>query len=129
MKLQPGEQILFQDRDVRYIKGKLSAAPGTLTLTNQRLAFEQQTLIGSVIGFLGMALLDHLGPVLPNKVAVSLSPTQIVSFSRGKWGLNPDVIQLKAADGAEYTFVVSEFDTWAPYLTQAGIRVEAGVPA
>jgi hypothetical protein len=127
--LQPGEQIVFQDRDVRYIKGKLNAAPGTLSLTNQRLAFEQQTLVASVIGFLGMALLDHLGPVLPSKVTASLSPAQVASFSRGKWGLNRNVIRLRAADGAGYTFVVSEFDTWVPYLTQAGIRLEAGVSA
>lgn len=126
MKLQPGEQIVFQDRNARYIKGKLNAAPGTLSLTNQRLAFEQRSVIPSAFGLLGMLI---LGPLFPGKVTVSFPPTQVASFSRTKFGLNQNVIQLKAADGTEYTFAVSKFDKWAPYLTQAGIRLQAGVTA
>lgn len=126
MKLQPGEQLLYQDRNARHIKGKLNAAPGSLILTNQRLAFEQRSLIPSAFGLLGLLI---LGPLFPGKVTVSFSPTQIASFSRSKIGINQNVIQLKAADGTDYTFAVSKFDKWAPYLTQAGIRLLAGVPA
>ena len=119
MQLEPGEQIVKEGKGSTYIKGKLNNSQGNLVLTNRRLVFDQMSPIVYMFGILGMLL---LGPLLPKKTVVNLPLGQIASFSRGKFGLNKNVMVLGTADGTQYRFGVSKFDQWAPVLTQAGVR-------
>ncbi len=118
MKLNDGEQVLKEDGSARYAKGRLNVSPGKLMLTNQRLGFERNNPVAAAFGLLGMLL---LGPLLPRKLVVDLPLGQLASFARGKYGINQNVVVVNALDGAEYKFVVSKFDAWAPLLAQAGI--------
>lgn len=124
MKLEPGEQILFQDGYARHIKGKLNLVAGKLILTTQRLAFERRSVVASSFGLLGMLI---LGPLLKGKVTIDLPRALPISFSQGKYGRNQNVLRLVGADGTEYNFLVSKFDQWAQSLTQAGIALRAPV--
>ena len=117
MKLEAGEQVLLQDKSARYIKGKLSIYPGTLVLTNQRLAFEQRSSIALAFGLLGMLI---LAPLLPGKVVVNLPPAKLAGFSRGKYGRNENVVAIATREGEEYRFL-AQFDRWASVLAQAGV--------
>ncbi|HEX6819091.1 MAG TPA: hypothetical protein VF120_12005 [Ktedonobacterales bacterium] len=119
MKLEPGEQIVKEDKRSTYIKGKMNSSQGSLALTSQRLVFDRMSPVAYLFGALGMLL---LGPLLPKKTVVSLPLGQIASFSRGKYGFNKNVVVLGTADGAEYRFGVSKYDQWAPVFAQAGIH-------
>ncbi|HEX6798718.1 MAG TPA: hypothetical protein VF116_13500 [Ktedonobacterales bacterium] len=122
MKLETGEQILFEDGFARHVKGKLNLVPGKLILTNQRLAFERRSVVASSFGLLGVLI---LGPLLRGNVTIDLPRMQLAAFSQGKYGRNQNVVQLVSTDGTEYTFTVSKFDQWAHHLTQAGIALHA----
>ena len=119
MKLQAGEQAIKGD-SASYVKGKLSVWPGVLTLTNQRLVFDQRNAIASAFGLLGALV---LGPILPRRVVVDLPLGQIASFSRGQYGRNQNVVAINSRDGKNYRFLAG-FDAWAPVLAQAGIAQE-----
>ncbi len=117
MHLEEGEQMRKQDKSARYVRGGLAAPSGTLTLTNRRLAFEQINPIAGSLGLMGTLLTN----VLPHQLVVNLPIGQVSSFSRGKYGLNENVMVVSAADGSEYRFI-THFDEWAPTLTKAGVR-------
>jgi hypothetical protein len=124
VKLNDGEQVFKEDGSARYAKGKLNVSPGKLVLTNQRLGFERNNPVAAAFGLLGLLLLS---PILPRKLVVDLPLGQIASFTRGKYGINQNVVVVSAHDGAEYRFIVSKFDAWAPVLAQA--RIPQAQPA
>ena len=116
MILQAGERLIKSDA-AGYIKGKLGMVNGVLTVTDRRLVFDQNHPLVAALGLLGVLV---LGRILPRKDIVDLPLSQVVSFSRGKLGINRNILSIQAIDGREYRFSVP-FDKWAPAVVRAGV--------
>lgn len=123
MKLRDGEQSV-KSGSASYIKGKLNAAPGVLTLTDQRLVFSQRNAVFAAFGLIGALL----GMLSKGKDVVDLPLGQIAGFSRGKYGINTNVVVIETRDGQTHRFG-AKFDDWAAVLVPAGIAQSQPVAA
>ncbi len=128
MKLQNGEHLLKQQDNAVWVRGKFNNVVGKLILTNQRLAFEQRSVIRSAIlsqfGIVG----DITDAVTPRNIVVNLPLGQLASFSRLKVVSSRKVIPITTKSGEEFLFSGPKFEQWAPVLMQVGL-FEAGQAA
>ncbi len=99
-KLESGEQIIKQETAI-YIKGKIRGYPGKLVLTNNRLVF--QKTMNFMFGLLGMLISSIRGRVL-----IDLPLSSIAGVERTKFGLNKNVLLLKAKTGEEHKITISK---------------------
>jgi hypothetical protein len=125
MKLQEGERLIKQQDNAVWVRGTFNNVVGKLILTNQRLAFEQRSVIqSSVLGQFGVAgtLADE---ALPRNIVVNLPLGQLAAFSRLKVVSSRKVLPIITRNGEEFLFSGPKFEQWAPTLLQAGLY-EAG---
>jgi hypothetical protein len=124
LKLQQGEQLIKQQANAVWVRGKFNNVVGKLVLTNQRLAFEQRSIIqSSILSQFGVAgnLADA---AIPRNLVVNLPLGQLASFSRLKVVSSRKVLPITTRSGEELLFSGPKFEQWAPALMQAGL-VEA----
>jgi hypothetical protein len=128
MKLQQGEQLIKQQENAVWVRGTFNSVVGTLQLTNQRLAFEQRSVIkSSILGQFGVAgmLADE---ALPRNLVVNLPLGSLSSFAPPKAVSSRKVLPIITRNGEEFLFSGPKFEQWRPALLQAGLS-DAGQPS
>ena len=121
MKLQEGERLIKQQDNAVWVRGTFNSVVGKLILTNQRLAFEQRSVIqSSVLGQFG-AVGTIADAALPRNIVVNLPLGQLAAFSRLKVVSSRKVLPIITKNGEEFLFSGPKFEQWAPTLLQAGL--------
>lgn len=121
MKLQYGEQLIKQQDNAVWVRGTFNSVVGKLILTNQRLAFEQRSVIkSSILSQFGLAgtLADE---ALPRNIVVNLPLEQLASFARPRVVSSRKVLPINTRNGEEFLFSGPKFEQWGPALLQAGL--------
>jgi hypothetical protein len=121
VKLQEGERLIKQQDNAVWVRGTFNNVVGKLILTNQRLAFEQRSVIqSSILGQLGAvgALADE---ALPRNIVVNLPLGQLASFARPKVVSSRKALPIITKNGEEFLFSGPKFEQWAPILLQVGL--------
>jgi hypothetical protein len=127
VKLQEGERLIKQQDNAVWIRGTFNNVVGKLILTNQRLAFEQRSVIqSSILGQFGVvgALADE---ALPRNIVVNIPLGQLAAFSRLKVVSSRKVLPIITKNGEEFLFSGPKFEQWAPSLLQTGLYEAAQV--
>jgi hypothetical protein len=121
VKLQQGEQLLKEQDNAVWVRGTFNSVVGKLVLTNQRLAFEQRSVIQSSIlsqfGVVG----DLADGVLPRNVVVNLPLGQVATFAHLKVVSSRKVLPITTKTGEEFLFSGPKYEQWAPVLMQVGL--------
>ncbi len=121
VKLQPGEQLIKEQDNAVWVRGRFNNAVGKLVLTTQRLAFEQRSVIQSAVlsqfGVVG----DLADGALPRNVVVNLPLGQLATFAPLKVVSSRKVLPIMTKNGEEYLFSGPKYELWAPVLAQAGL--------
>jgi hypothetical protein len=121
VKLQEGERLIKQQDNAVWVRGTFNNAVGKLILTNQRLAFEQRSVIqSSILGQLGVVgtIADE---ALPRNIVVNIPLEQLAAFSPVKVASSRKVLPVITKNGVEFLFSGPKFEQWAPILLQAGL--------
>jgi hypothetical protein len=129
MKLQPGEQLVKQQDNAVWVSGTFNNVVGKLILTNQRLAFEQRSVIqSSILGQFGLvgSLADA---ALPRRTVVNLPLGQLSAFSQVRVVSSRKVLPILTRSGQELLFSGPKFEQWAPALLQMGLIDAEPAPA
>ena len=129
MKLLPGEQLIKQQDNAVWVRGSFNNAVGKLILTNQRLAFEQRSIIqSSILGQFGLvgSIADA---ALPRNIVVNLPLGQLAAFSRERVVSSRKVLPIMTKSGQELLFSGPKFEQWAPALLQIGLIDVEQAPA
>jgi hypothetical protein len=127
VKLQAGERLIKQQDNAVWVRGTFNSVVGKLILTDQRLAFEQRSVIqSSVLSVFGVAgtLADE---ALPRNIVVNLPLGQIAAFARTKVVSSRKVLPIITKSGEELLFSGPKYEQWAPTLVQVGL-FDAGQP-
>src|SRR5215831_13571935 len=121
MKLQEGERLIKQEDNAVWVRGTFNNVVGKLILTNQRLAFEQRSVIRS-------SILSQFGVVgtladatLPRNIVVNLPVGQIAAFAPPKVVSSRKVLPIITKSGEELLFSGPKVERWAPALVQVGL--------
>jgi hypothetical protein len=96
------------------IKGK-RAVPGRLYLTSQRLVFLQANPVLALFGAIGGLL---TATVKPKRVGVDIPLAGITGVTRGKFGINKNILEVSRA-GAEPVRLAVKYDEWEQALQGA----------
>ena len=121
MKLQEGERLIKQQDNAVWVRGTFQNVVGKLILTNQRLAFEQRSVIqSSILGQFG-AVGSIADEALPRNIVVNLPLGQLAAFSRLKVVSSRKVLPIITKNGEEFLFSGPKFEQWVPILLQAGL--------
>ena len=104
IELRPGE-IIIHDGAMNRVVNKMNIQGGSAYLTNQRfMRFKQSTGMQLLIGLFALLFKD--------KPDFEVELGNIQSITRGKQGLNKNVIMMTLNDGVEYKLVCNKFDQW-----------------
>jgi hypothetical protein len=128
VKLQHGEQLLKEQDNAVWVRGRFNNVIGKLVLTTQRLAFEQRSVIQSSIlsQFGGVGQLADAA--IPRNIVVNLPLGQLATFAQLKVVSSRKVLPITTKNGEEFLFSGPKYEQWAPVLMQAGLLVaEQGV--
>ena len=121
VKLQEGERLIKQQDNAVWVRGTFNNVVGKLILTNQRLAFEQRSVIqSSILGQLG-AVGTLADEALPRNIVVNLPLGQLASFARPKVVSSRKALPIITKNGEEFLFSGPKFEQWAPILLQVGL--------
>ena len=121
MKLQEGERLIKQQDNAVWVRGTFNNVVGKLILTNQRLAFEQRSVIqSSILGQFG-AVGTIADEALPRNIVVNIPLGQLAAFSKLKVVSSRKVLPIITKNGEEFLFSGPKFEQWAPILLQAGL--------
>jgi hypothetical protein len=121
VKLQEGERLIKQQDNAVWVRGTFNNVVGKLILTNQRLAFEQRSVVqSSILGQLG-AVGTIADEALPRNIVVNVPLGQLAFFARLKVVSSRKVLPIITKNGEEFLFSGPKFEQWAPILLQAGL--------
>jgi hypothetical protein len=121
VKLQQGEQLLKEQDNAVWVRGRFNNVVGKLVLTTQRLAFEQRSVIQSAILSQFGGAGELADAAMPRNVVVNLPLAQLAKFAQVKVVSSRKVLPITTKYGEEFLFSGPRYEHWAPVLTQVGL--------
>ncbi len=122
VKLQQGEQLLKEQDNAVWVRGRFNNVIGKLVLTTQHLAFEQRSVMQSaILSQFGVAG-DLADAALPRNILVYLPLGQLATFAQVKVVSFREVLPITTVTGEEFLFSGPKYEQWAPVLLQVGLR-------
>jgi hypothetical protein len=121
VKLQQGEQLLKEQDNAVWVRGRFNNVVGKLVLTTQRLAFEQRSVIQSAILSQFGGAGELADAAMPRNVVVNLPLAQLAKFAQVKVVSSRKVLPITTKNGEEFLFSGPRYEQWAPALTQVGL--------
>lgn len=111
IELLPDETILKKGF-ASHLESKMKLRSGTGYLTNQRFMYYRSRLPWLLDGELTTLL-------FPRVMAIEIPLHSIASISRGKYGLNKNVLIIKTKMGQEHSLIMEKFEKWFSALSDA----------
>jgi hypothetical protein len=109
-QLQPGEQVLKQDRS-SYLKNRFNLVQGVAVLTDRRFVHTNRMRAIAVGGL--------FGALSKGRVDIDLPLGAIASFTRDLHGRKRTVLKVTTGDGQEHRLMPRSFEEWLGAFAEA----------